>query len=140
MMNLDTNTLLASQSFSQTGFDAAAKTAARGASEDQLDIVAKDFEAMFLAEMMKPMFEGLEVDEQFGGGKGEEVFRGLMIQEYGKGLAETGQIGIAQAIKAQLLQMQEQQEQARTGSAVTTGPAPSQQTTSEESVSYDTTI
>lgn len=68
---------------------------------------ARDFEAMFVSEMMKPMFEGLETDGMFGGGKTEEVFRGFMLEEYGKRVAETGQLGIADAVKAEMIAMQE---------------------------------
>jgi len=74
---------------------------------DRLDAVAKDFEAMFVTEMMKPMFEQIKPDERFGGGKGEEIFRGMMLQEYGKMMAETGQIGIADSVKQELIRMQE---------------------------------
>lgn len=72
-----------------------------------VDAAARDFEAMFITEMMKPMFEGLETDGPFGGGKTEEVFRGLMLQEYGKMIAETGQLGIAESVKAEMIKMQE---------------------------------
>lgn len=68
---------------------------------------AKEFEAMFVAEMMKPMFEGISTEPPFGGGKGEEVFRGLMLQEYGKMMAGTGQIGIADHVKQAIIQMQD---------------------------------
>ncbi len=70
------------------------------------DAAAKDFEAVFITEMIKPMFEGIKTDERFGGGKGEEVFNGLMLQEYGKLIAETGQIGIASSIKEELIRIQ----------------------------------
>lgn len=73
----------------------------------QIDQAAEDFEAVFLAEMIKPMFEGIEVDEMFGGGKGEEVFRDLMIQEYGKNMAQAGGIGIASFVKDELIRQQE---------------------------------
>jgi len=74
--------------------------------EDEFDAAAKDFEAMFVTEMMKPMFEGIKVDSTFGGGKGEEIFRGMMLQEYGKMMAETGQLGIAEHVKTELIAMQ----------------------------------
>lgn len=73
----------------------------------QIEESAKDFEAMFVSEMIKPMFEGLETDGMFGGGKGEEIFRGFMIEEYGKMIAATGQLGIADMVKQQMIEMQE---------------------------------
>lgn len=74
---------------------------------EKIDAAAKDFEAMFVTEMMKPMFEGLEVDENFGGGKGEEIFQGFLREQYGKMIAETGQLGIGDIVKQQMIEMQE---------------------------------
>ena len=34
------------------------------------DKTAKDFESMFMSQMLQPMFEGLGVDPTFGGGHG----------------------------------------------------------------------
>lgn len=64
-----------------------------------IEKTAKDFEGMFLAEMLSHMFSGLDVDPQFGGGHGEQMFRSLMIQEYGKNIAENGGLGIAAQVK-----------------------------------------
>lgn len=80
-------------------------------SEDDLakiDKTAQDFEAVFVTEMMKPMFNMIKVDDEFGGGKGEEVFRGFLLNEYGKDLAQKGGFGIAPQVKAQLIRMQEE--------------------------------
>lgn len=85
----------------------AAKQAAKTKDDAKIAQAAKDFEAMFITEMMKPMFEGIEPDPFFGGGKGEEIFQGFMLEEYGKLMAETGQLGIADAVKAEMLKMQE---------------------------------
>lgn len=82
-----------------------------GLTDDQdahFDAVAKDFEAMFMAEMMKPVFDSIKPDARFGGGKGEEIFKGLMLQEYTKMMAETGQVGIADMVKQELIRMQAQ--------------------------------
>ena len=74
----------------------------------RIEEAAQDFEAVFFSEMMKPMFENLKTADGFtGGGKGEEVFQGLMIQEYGKMMAETNSIGIADQVKAHLIKAQE---------------------------------
>ncbi len=72
----------------------------------RIDETAKDFEAMFVTEMMRPMFDTVEVDKTFGGGKGEEIFRGFMLDEYGKNMAASGGLGIADLVKAQLIEMQ----------------------------------
>lgn len=69
---------------------------------------AREFEAVFIAEMMKPMFEGISTDGPFGGGKGEEIFRGMMLEEYGKLLSQTGGIGIATDVKDTMIRMQQE--------------------------------
>lgn len=74
----------------------------------KIDAAAQEFEAMFVTEMLKPMFEELEPDPFFGGGKGEEIFQGMMLQEYGKIVAERGGIGIAGHVKAEMIRLQEE--------------------------------
>lgn len=73
----------------------------------RIDEAAQEFEAVFLSAMLQPMFEGLKPDETFGGGKGEEMFQSLMLSEYGKIMAKTGQTGIADHVKAEMIRMQE---------------------------------
>lgn len=69
---------------------------------------AQEFEAVFIAEMMKPMFEGIRTEAPFGGGKGEEVFRSMLVQEYGKILSQTGSIGISDQVRDEMIRMQAQ--------------------------------
>ena len=70
---------------------------------------SKEFEAMFVGQMIKPMLETVDVDERFGGGKGEEMFRGLLTDEYGKKITAAGGIGLASQVQETLLKAQEQQ-------------------------------
>ena len=72
----------------------------------RIEETAQDFEAMFLSEMLKPMFETVKVNATFGGGKGEEIFSGFLRDEYSKMLAVQGGIGIAGLVKEQLIEMQ----------------------------------
>jgi Rod binding domain-containing protein len=72
-----------------------------------IDKAANDFEAMFATQLLQPMFEGLKVNETFGGGHGEEVMKSFLLQEYGKILAKTGKLGIAPQVKAEMLRAQE---------------------------------
>jgi len=83
------------------------KNAARKAELEKTDKAAKEFEAVFVAEMMKPMFEGISTDGMFSGGKGEEIFRGMLLQEYGKIVSQTGSIGISDQVRDEMLRMQE---------------------------------
>jgi Rod binding domain-containing protein len=68
--------------------------------------VAKDFEAVFLSQYIGFMFQGVQTDGMFGGGTGEDIFRSLLIQEYGRLVADRGGIGIADAVLSQMLRMQ----------------------------------
>ena len=72
-----------------------------------IDKAAEDFEAVFLSQMLESMFKGIKTDGPFGGGHAEEMMRSFMLQEYGKVMAAGGGIGIADAVKRELLHAQE---------------------------------
>lgn len=74
----------------------------------QIKSAAQDFEAVFISEMMSHMFKGISADPMFGGGPGEDMFRGMLIQEYGKEMAHKGNgIGISDQMQKMLIQMQQ---------------------------------
>ncbi len=68
---------------------------------------AEDFEAFFLAQFIDRMFQDLPTDGMFGGGHGEKVFRSLLSQEYGRVMARTGGVGIADSVYREILKQQE---------------------------------
>lgn len=70
---------------------------------------AQEFEAVFLAQMVSYMFAGIKTNEIFGGGAGEDVYRSMMAQEYGKTLAKSGGIGIADQVMNEIIRIQEAQ-------------------------------
>jgi flagellar protein FlgJ len=76
-------------------------------SEQAATKVAEDFEAFFLGQTLETMFQGIKTDENFGGGRGEDVFRSLQVQEYGKAIAKAGGLGIADVVKREILRQQE---------------------------------
>jgi len=111
MSDLSPDTTMAILRATQADSGSSAKTlrnAAKNKELEKLERTAQEFEAVFISEMMKPMFEGISTEAPFGGGKGEEVFRSMMIQEYGKLLSQTGSVGIADSVKEQMIQMQDQ--------------------------------
>lgn len=77
------------------------------ASKRKLEETAKDFEAVFMAQMLKPMWEGVETDSAFGGGPGEDVMKDLLIQEYGKSMVRNDQYGLSPAIMDAMIRLQE---------------------------------
>jgi len=68
---------------------------------------AKDFESVFISQFLGSMFSGISTDGPFGGGEGEEMFRSMMINEYGKSMQARGGFGLAAAVTKQLLSHQE---------------------------------
>lgn len=69
---------------------------------------AEQFEASFISQMLKPMFEGLKTDGPFGGGDAEQTWRSFMIEAMAKQTVKAGGIGLADQVVAQMLKMQEQ--------------------------------
>jgi flagellar protein FlgJ len=74
---------------------------------DKTAAAAKQFEAVFISEMMSHMFEGVKTDPEFGGGQGEDMFKSLLTNEYGKQMANAGGIGIADQLQKAMIQMQQ---------------------------------
>jgi peptidoglycan hydrolase FlgJ len=68
---------------------------------------AQQFEGVFITQFLGEMFNGISTDGPFGGGQGEEMFRSLMMDEYGKQLAAQGGFGLADAVTRELLKTQE---------------------------------
>jgi hypothetical protein len=81
-------------------------TGSEAARRAKLHKSATDFEAMFIGQMLTEMWSGVEVDPTFGGGHGEEMFRGMMTTEYGKMFQRKGGIGIATRVEKELLHAQ----------------------------------
>jgi len=79
---------------------------AQAANETEAMKVGRDFEQMFLSQMLQPMFEGIG-EGPFGGGYGEKMFKSMQVDEYAKALSGTGNFGIAQAVAREMLAMQE---------------------------------
>jgi len=100
--------------FSQIARDARAGAVARAANGLQGNNdptaareAAIEFEAVFLAQMLAPMFDTLSSDGMFGGGPGEDIYRSLMVEEYGRAIARAGGIGITDTVQREMLKIQE---------------------------------
>jgi Rod binding domain-containing protein len=66
---------------------------------------AEDFEAVFVGQLLGSMMEGLAKDGPLGGG--DDPFAALLREEYGKLIARSGGIGVADAVLNELLRAQE---------------------------------
>ncbi len=69
--------------------------------------VAEEFEAVFLGQMLQPMFQNIEAAEPFGGSASEKMWRTMQVDEYGKAIAKSGGIGIADAVFREIIKAQE---------------------------------
>lgn len=77
----------------------------------EIEGAAKDFETMFLSEMVAHMFDTVGVDPLFGGGEAEETWRGLMVEEYSKAIVKAGGFGMSDSVKAHMITIQEAVDQ-----------------------------
>jgi len=66
--------------------------------------VSREFEAVFTGFMLKSMRETVGKDTLTGGGRGEEVYRSLLDQEYALTVAQQGSLGLANTIEKQILE------------------------------------
>lgn len=74
---------------------------ASNAQDDALRAVAKEFETMFIAEMLKAAKVG-ETKGPFTGGHGEEAFRSFLVREYAGAISDQGGFGLADQLYQEL--------------------------------------
>ena len=80
---------------------------AKNADPEATQKTAKDFEAFFVIQMLEHMFKDVPTDGFFGGGKSEGVWRSMLLQQYGRTIADRGGIGIADMVSREMLKLQE---------------------------------
>lgn len=67
--------------------------------ESEIKKVATDFEGVMISQTLKIMNQGVKVDPLVGGGKAEEIYRDMLMDEYSKEIGKRGGIGLAQHIE-----------------------------------------
>jgi flagellar protein FlgJ len=67
---------------------------------------ARELEGVFLNTLTKTMFSAVKTDGAFGGGFGEETWRGMQAEQLADSIAKSGGIGLADAITSNLLDAQ----------------------------------
>ena len=87
----------------------ALRLAARSGDGKAAHEAAVEFEAVFLSEMLSPVFEDLETNGLFGGGSGERMYRSMLVQQIGRSMARAGGVGIADAVQREIMKLQEAQ-------------------------------
>lgn len=69
--------------------------------------VARQFEGVFLMQVLESMSSGQEADSLFGGGAGDKIYRSMFNEETANAIARRGGVGIADAVYRNMLQLQE---------------------------------
>lgn len=73
----------------------------------QAHLKAQEFESMFIAQMLESMFGESVGTEAFGDSDSFDIYKGLMMDAYGKEISKAGGIGIAPYVETELLRLQE---------------------------------
>lgn len=119
----------------QTAAQAAVMQGATGGKNMDMNKVhdaAQKFESFFISQMLDHMTEGLETDPMFGGGHGEDMWKSMLNQEYGKEIAKSGRLGIADQVMKGMIKMQEQHDAAKTAASTVPAPVVSETDPSQE--------
>ena len=76
--------------------------------DEKANKVAQQFEQMVLSQLLSYTDTDNDMsDDLFGGGAGERAFKPFLYDEYAKGFTNAGGIGIADAIKSEIIKIQE---------------------------------
>ncbi len=66
---------------------------------------AHEFEAVLAGQLVKHMFESMPQSDSFGGGPGEDIYRGMLAERVGDMIGRNGGIGIAKSVEAEIARM-----------------------------------
>jgi len=98
-------TLPVSLSPSATQAAAPATTPGTASSRDQLKAAAKQFEAIFVRQMLSAAREADFGGDDLFGGQGEETFREMRDARFAEIASDTGALGMAATIEKQLARL-----------------------------------
>ena len=68
---------------------------------------AKQLEGVFLNTLTSEMFSSIKTDGMFGGGFGEQTWRGMQSEQIADSIAKSGGVGLADQIVKNLLDAQQ---------------------------------
>lgn len=89
------------QSFGEV-FSSAAQSDRGSGSDGKLRELSKEFEAIFVNQMIKAMRSTIMKTGLISGGTGEEIFTEMLDMEYSRGITERSSLGLATKIYDQL--------------------------------------
>ena len=100
-MLVETSALAGNNAQSAVNAAGAGSKARIGDDDSALREVARQFEQVFIAQMLKQAKLG-EASGPFSGGHGEDAFKSFLIDEHAKALTQSESFGLADKIYAQL--------------------------------------
>jgi Rod binding domain-containing protein len=110
-MNIDAISNVVSNQFARTSkMDSTVGSLERAAkdpskmSKEEIKMVAKEFESLFLGEMLTHMMGDSLGDAAFGSEETDEIYKSMMVENYAKAITNKGGIGIAGYIENALTQ------------------------------------
>ncbi|MFM9891155.1 MAG: rod-binding protein [Rickettsiales bacterium] len=83
------------------------KAISKSQNEAKVNEAAADFEAQFISQMLENMFATVDTKESLGGDDSQEIYRSMLVDQYGKAISKAGGIGIADHVKREILRLQE---------------------------------
>jgi Rod binding domain-containing protein len=87
---------------------AAALPPAAGAVPPHIKAVSRQFEQVFLSNVLGEMFAGIQGDGPLGtAGPGAEIWRSMLTDQFAKGIASQGGIGLSDQVARELVRLQE---------------------------------
>ncbi|MDB2414680.1 rod-binding protein [Rickettsiales bacterium] len=86
----------------QLSKESAANSLENAKDDESLQAKTRDLEAVLLSSMMQPMFPKGEESGLFGGGPGNDIYRSMLITEFGKIYSQAGGIGVAKNMATQI--------------------------------------
>ena len=119
-----TGTAALGQGFANQVTSSAAKLNGSNVDVKKARDAAQKFEGFFAGQMMESMMTDMDPDPVFGGGYAEETWRSMLNQEYGKEIAKSGRLGLADGVMKAMLAAQEQRTAAQTAGAGTPAATP----------------
>lgn len=113
-------------------------TGANAQSPEKMKQAAQSFEAFFVGQMMEYMSAGIKADGVTGGGQAEDTWRSMLNQEYGKQIAQSGRLGIANSVMQAMIQLQEKRRKGGS-TASSMGDSPDGEMASDADATSDNT-
>ena len=78
------------------------------ATRQRIAAAARQFEAMAIGELLRPIFDTVDTSHgPFGGGEGETAWKPMLVGEIAHHIADHGGLGLARPVMEQMLRMQE---------------------------------